>query len=231
MVRSHHAEQKRIEQYQVGALLDNLKDGIKDASFDCECPDLKLSLKDGRTIGVEIMAYTHADNHKTNNAITTLCEAYCEHLAEITENHYSVFIIFSRLNYPTQIRLKQHSKEIFQEIDSFMPGHTPYACRKYIEYAYFQFANDLPNFAGSAIAIEYKDIDEQKLSNQLQKKEKKLELYKSLPQNESLDEYWLTLYCDIKEHVIAESLGKHKRLMSQYDRIYATDLTNCVRIK
>lgn len=204
---------------------DNLESGDR--------PDIKVSLGDGKKLGIEVTHYTITDNKRIIPVLHDILDGYAEHLSKITPLQYQVTVYFLGVDYPSDSHLKEHSEDIYRELDCFIPGHEkPLFSPKYVEDVLFWPSPNIPTHTSEAVAIEYGPVDEQVLQSIIRKKEKKLERYKlDLEHNGELKEYWLVINFSLEEKTDLRTITLPIDFQTSYDRVYLVDDLYHLRIK
>jgi hypothetical protein len=76
------------------------------------------------------------------------------------------------------------------------------------------------------------DIEENDVEHCIKKKETLLAKYKALPQNATIDEYWLVIWVPSYEHMNFDNYEQQTKIESEYQRIYISYPFNaCKRLK
>lgn len=196
---------------------DNLEPGDR--------PDVKVSLGDGKKLGIEVTHYTITDNKRIIPVLHDILDGYSEHLSQITSLQYQIGVYFWGVEYPNEKHLKQYREEIYQEIDSFIPGHEQNLIhRKFIEDVIFCPSPGTPTHASEVVALEGGEVVEEVLLNKIREKETKLVKYKKDSKNNDVQQYWLVIYFATEEKTDFRKYTLPEDFQTTYDRIFLVSL-------
>ena len=230
MNRKDHKHQ--LELLQISALLKEL--GVSQEACSCEDrPDIRLTLLNGKQVGIEVTQYGDGGINKASSACCKILKEYADRIDKNSTKQYCAVVSPCGQFLHSDIRYQKKKNEIFKEIDLFRLGQasTPSTLR-YIEYAHFEEMTSIKNSSvGIMEVIEYGDINSQQLLDRIKKKSDKLNDYKKEDKNKDITEYWLAIYVDSDERVDILSPLSITNLISDYDRIYLCDLFYCKRIR
>lgn len=227
MIEKHNNQywQQKEEKFIIDPLLDRLNIPKNDRHYS-DRPDVWISL-DGKKIGIEITQIKLRKNLETQAALYKLFEEYNKHFATITKDTYQIYVTFFDVDYPNDVKLSKHNEEIFKEIDSFIPGHTPDPKRKFIEHASFYPSPNCDTFTSEVVVLESEYLKIEDLLACIAKKENKLINYKS---EHHYDEYWLVVNFPFIEQTDFRRF-KAPIIDSAYNRIYLVEIGSYKRIK
>ena len=198
---------------------------VPDISMCCDRPDICLPSAEKREIGIEVVAYSSHRYEESEDALYKIFNEYIkERLDKYSDKRYEIGVLFMDLNIPTTINYKKVKEQIFKEIDSFMLPHQSQLERQYIADI---TAMENPGVEHSFITgdsfVVYDELNEQILLECIRGKELKLKLYKAMPENQNIKEYYLVVFFPIKEHAELRGYSLPEEFKTDYDRIYLVD--------
>ena len=204
-----------------------------DESMCDDRPDIVLPSKTDRKIGIEVVAYSTHRYEESEDVLYKIFNEYIEErLDKRSAKRYEIGVMFSDLQVPVGINYKKVKKQIFDEIDNLMIPNQPPMNRQYIESV---TAWENPGVEHSFITcdtvVEYDELNEKILLNCINGKEQKLKVYKTLPENRTISEYYLVVFFPFNEHAEFRGYTLPKIFKTDYDRIYLVDLFDLNRIR
>lgn len=217
---------------QAGKVIESL--GYEPVMEMCdEMPDIILPSIQDRQIGIEVTVYIRNDLAKNEDSLYKILRQYTKRLDKKTDKRYYIDVDFPYGEKPTDIHFNSVKEKIFNEIDSFIFPNDIKTTLKYIEDA---SVTEIPgmkeSYAGlGAQVYVYGETNEQLLLDCIRKKEKKLKVYKSLSQNQTIKEYYLVIYASILEHPEVRDYSLPEDFKSDFDRIYFVDYFEMKRLK
>jgi hypothetical protein len=132
--------------------------------------------------------------------------------------------MFTDLQVPVGINYKKIKKQLFDEIDSLMLPNQPPMNRQYIEsVTAWENPGVEHSFIGCDTVVEYDELNEKILLDCISGKEHKLKVYKTLPKNCTISEYYLVVFFPINEHAELRGYTLSAAFKTSYDRIYLVD--------
>lgn len=141
-------------------------------------------------------------------------------------------MLFTGLSIPVNINYMKVKKQIFKEIDSLMLPNQPQLERQYIaDITAMEILGVEHSFITCDSFVVYDELDEQTLSDCIRRKEQKLKGYKSMPENASIQEYYLVVFFPINEHAELKGYRLPDTYDTEYNRIYLVDSFYSNRIK
>lgn len=204
-----------------------------DEAMCSDKPDICLPSAKDRQIGIEVVAYTTRRYEKSENALYKIFNEYIEErLDKYSDKRYEIGVLFSDLSIPVDVNYKMVKKQIFKEIDSLMFPNQPQKDRQYIEdLTVMENPGVEHSFISCDSVVVYDDLDEQTLLNCIRGKEQKLKGYKTIPENETIKDYYLVVFFPINEHAELRGYILPEGFKTNYDRIYLVDPFYMNRIK
>lgn len=196
-------------------------------------PDICLPSAENRLIGIEVVSYSSCRYEESENALYKIINEYIEkRLDKYSDRRYEIGILFTGLEIPISINYKKVKEQIFKEMDSLILSGQPLMERHYIESI---TAMENPGAEHSFISCDYvvlyEELDEKILLDCINRKEKKLKVYKSILDNSSISEYYLVVFFPTYEHAELRGYMLPETFMTNYDRIYLVDSFYTNRIK
>ena len=228
-----NSNKKKAELFiQAGKVIELL--GFKPAMEMCdEKPDLVLPSKTDRQIGIEVTEYIRKELAKNEDSIYKILREYAKRLDKKTDKRYLINVDFQYGEMPTNVLFNSIKEDIFKEIDSFIFPNDIKVTLKYIENVSI---TEVPGIEESFASLGaqvyvYGETNEELILDCIRKKEKKLTEYKSLPQNQTINEYYLVIYASILEHPEVRDYNLPEDFKSDYDRIYFVDYFEMKQLK
>lgn len=188
-------------------------------------PDICLPSKDDRQIGIEVVKYSTRRYEKSEDALYKILNDYiAERLDQKSDVRYEIGVLFTGLDIPVNINYKKAKEQIYQEIESLLYPELPQIERQYIADI---TAMENPGVEHSFITCDsfvvYDELDEQTLWDCIKGKEQKLKGYKAMPENSTINEYYLVVFFPINEHAELRGYTLPEAFETDYDRIYLVD--------
>lgn len=204
----------------------------------CDCqkidrPDIHLILPDSTYVGIEVTQYSTGESDEAYNVFNDILDEYASVIDSKSMKRYRVSVIPKGLSLPTYVKFKNFKTKIFEELELFRSGIKPdYSKIEFIDNATF-YEDDLlvHTSIGLTSVIENGKIDESLIHKRIAEKNRKLANYKLIPKNINIQEYWLSIYVDVKEGVDILNVNTPMNISSGYDRIYICDSMYCKRLK
>lgn len=206
---------------------------MPDVSMCSDKPDICLPSKDDRLIGIEVVTYSTCRYEESENALYKIFNEYIlERLDRLSDKRYEIGVLFTGLSIPVNINYMKVKKQIFKEIDSLMLPNQPQLERQYIaDITAMEILGVEHSFITCDSFVVYDELDEQTLSDCIRRKEQKLKGYKSMPENASIQEYYLVVFFPINEHAELKGYRLPDTYDTEYNRIYLVDSFYSNRIK
>ncbi len=216
----------REELFMISSILQSY--GISEKNCNCsDRPDIIIHLSERKVIGVEVMTYRSGNNIESENALNKILTEYGQILDKKLSERYLVTVNFYGADLPNNINFKRQKDKIFEEIEKCRLNASDKIFNEYIENANFEKADFLAeSYVSCVTAFLCGDTDEVKLMEIIEKKGRKLLQYKSLPQNSNINEWWLVIYFPSIEHTDYKNLKLAKKISSDYDHIFLTEILN-----
>lgn len=196
----------------------------------CECgdrPDIIIAISEKKVIGVEVTTYQSGNYTESANAFNKVLDGYCQLLDKKQDQRYLICVFFQNADLPHNLKFNRVKNELFKEIERCRINDSKKCTNKYIIEAIFDEAPFMKDsFATYASAFEYKETDEIKLIEIIEKKGKALINYKLEHSNFKINEWWLVIYYPITEQTKFESLNLTKNIVTDYDHIFLTEVTD-----
>ena len=196
-------------------------------------PDIVLPSKTDRQIGIEVVTYSTHRYEESENVLYKMFNEYMEErLDKRSAIRYEIGVMFTDLQVPVGINYKKVKKQLFDEIDSLMfPNHPPIN-RQYIEsLTAWENPGVEHSFMTCDTVVVYEKLNEKILLDCISGKEQKLMIYKTLPENSTISEFYLVVFFPINEHAEIRGYTLPETFKTGYDRIYLVDLFYTNRIK
>ena len=196
-----------------------------DESMCADRPDIVLPSKTDRQIGIEVVTYSTHRYEESENVLYKIFNEYIdERLDKRSEERYEIGVMFTDLQVPVGINYKKVKKQLFDEIDSLMlPNHPPMN-RQYIEsVTAWENPGVEHSFMTCDTVVVYEELDEKTLVDCISRKEQKLKVYKTLPENSTISEYYLVVFFPINEHAEMRDYILPETFKTDYTRIYLVD--------
>lgn len=228
---SNHAHKHIKELFYASSVIKEL--GFSpDETMCADRPDIVLPSVENRRIGIEVVTYSTQCHEEAGMALQKILNEYAwEILDKRTEKRFEIQIHLMDLAIPTNIKYQTIKNEIFKELDSLILPEQPRINRMYIEQVDLM---ELPNLERSHIscveAYLYDTLNENVLLTYIQQKEQKLKEYKSLDENQTIQEYYLVIFFPLEEGAELREYTLPNTYKTAYDRIYLVDLFYCNRI-
>lgn len=222
----------RDELYKASQVIKDLGYILNDAMCD-DRPDIVLpSIKD-RTIGIEVVTYSTHKYEKAEDALYKILNEYIdERFDKRSEKRYEIGVYFNDLSIPTDINFQKEKEQIFDELDDLLFFHRPLKNHVYLtDVTIAENPGVNRSFIGQDTVVIYDDLNEQVLLECIKHKERKLNEYKSLEKNQSIQEYYLVIFFPMREHAELRGYSLPKTFETKYNRIYLVDYFYTNRIK
>lgn len=209
------------------ALMPLLKELQIPSYVPSDKPDARISY-DGKEIGIEVVGYHRSEaNMKASSALNESLKKYEKILNDRGERGKQVTVM---VDEDQAVFYKKSDEELlFREIGDSIRGRNIDAFRRYVLFADADSIlppNDPCVVLRSGIAFcQHTSIE--KLQVLITKKEKLLQQYKIMSQNQSIKEYWLVIHLSQDEYDYFEG-QQIPPMDSEYSRIYLTHSTDGV---
>ena len=206
---------------------------VPDESMCDDRPDIVLPSQTDRQIGIEVVTYSTHRYEESENVLYKIFNEYIEErLDKRSAIRYEIGVMFMDLQVPVGINYKKVKKQLFDEIDSLMLPNQPPMNRQYIEsVTAWENPGVEHSFMTCDMVVVYEELNENILLDCISGKEKKLKVYKTLPENSTISEYYLVVFFPIKEHAELRGYVLPETFKTDYDRIYLVDPFYTNRIK
>lgn len=198
---------------------------VPDESMCSDKPDICLPSKDDRLIGIEVVAYSTRRYEKSEDALYKIFNEYIEErLDKYSDKRYEIGVLFTDLSIPVDVNFKKEKEQIYKEIDSLILPYQPQMERQYIaDITAMENPGVEHSFITGDTFVVYDDLDEQTLLDCIKRKEQKLKGYKAMPDNSSINEYYLVVFFPINEHAELRGFTLPEGFKTDFDRIYLVD--------
>lgn len=212
---------KRKEESSIHSIVKHLGIASEDIMID-ESPDVIIKNYEGKIIGLENTEY-HSKKRiaETDSRLWKICKEYAQILMNRGEGGFQINVFFSDEVYSLK---KINSETIIEELEycrsnKIRKEHG----RKYIQSIFYMWylPKDKVVVAPIKAKIVETNLDYSIVKSLVDKKERKLQDYKLLEKNESIDEYWLNIYIPFREFTMYNQDDTFT-VESSYDRIYLT---------
>lgn len=196
-------------------------------------PDIVLPSTTDRRIGIEVVTYSTRRYEESENVLYKIFNEYIEErLDKRSAIRYEIGVMFTSLQVPVGINYKKVKKQLFDEIDSLMLPNQPPMNRQYIEsVTAWENPGVEHSFMTCDTVVVYEELNEKVLLDCINGKEQKLNIYKTLPENSTISEYYLVVFFTINEHAELRGYTLPENFKTDYDRIYLVDSFYMNRIK
>ena len=205
-----------------------------DESMCDDRPDIVLPSKTDRQIGIEVVTYSTHRYEESENVLYKIFNEYIEERLDkrSEKKRYEIGVMFTDLQVPVGINYKKVKKQLFDEIDSLMQPNQPPKNRQYIEsVTAWENPGVEHSFMTCDTVVVYEELNEKILLDCISGKEQKLKVYKTLPENSTISEYYLVVFFPINEHAELRGYMLPATFKTDYDRIYLVDPFYLNRIK
>lgn len=223
---THVERQKSEEKTAMEILLAELHANGFEKS---ESPDARICYN-GKQIGIEVVGYHRdKDNKEANATLDKSLEKYGKAINERGERGIEISVLIDDEQAPNYTSAEE--KHLFEAIENRRNGNDVF--NQYVMGITIRQTS--PDERCSVLrdgGATCEEVDVELVNKLIAKKEKKLQGYKKLPQNNFLEEYWLIIYVDCFEYDYFERISFQLPKETAYNRIYLTHLTDGVlRIK
>ena len=211
---SNAEQQALMEEHHISPIIKHL--GIDFSSVEInDKPDVVIKSYEGKTIGIENVEYHSTPNIvKTDARLWDICREYEQILKDRGEKGFQLNVHFSEYVYSLK---RIDSKKVIEELE-YCRNHEN--GKKYV--CYIMRLDISPN---DVRVLQMKsgfvcnDIDYSIIRKLIEKKDRKLQEYKKLAENDNIDEYWLNINIPYNEFAIYKQ-NDTLNIISDYDRIY-----------
>ncbi len=237
---NNREKEKHDEERHIALLLLHELRYEPNESMSGECPDLVIPSREKGIIGVEITKYLSPKDYKDYSCFQKLLDEYVvlfekKKMSSTLYDNNTPYTLCVHLHGGTIPHVKNCSdkkKQIFKELDECLfPKSGETYNREYIATV---DPLDTPNIPTSKVLLSFVEpfgrINNKILYDRIKEKEKRLEYYKSLPQNKGLKEYYLLIFIP---EIYQINLWGYKlpcTIDSGYNRIYLTSGRELIRI-
>lgn len=190
-----------------------------DDVFYSDKPDARFSYE-GKLIGIEIVGYHRSEaNMKAISALDDSLKKFENIVNERSERGKQISVMVDEEQ--AVFYTKSDEENLFREIDNSING-----INDYNQYVLFADADSIlpPNEKCLVVrcGIAFcQNVSAEKLKIIISKKESRLQQYKMLSQNQTINEYWLVVYVNRYEYDYFQG-QRLPKIESVFNRIYLT---------
>ena len=225
-------EYKQLKELDMVSAILRDKGIAQDACICSDRPDILIRINNTETIGVEVVTYRSSNNAEAENAFyKQILQEYVKILDSKNEKRYLVSIQL-KSDFLSNIQIfKKAQKEIFMEINLLRNQPQNRKQTKYIDEVSFEEINIRHSEVIWSFAYIFTQVEENKLIQVIDEKNKKLCQYKALQQNSEITEWWLVVFFPESEHTDFRNLSLTMTIQSDYNHIFLTEYTGYKQIK
>lgn len=197
-------------------------------------PDIFLPSIDNRKIGIEVTEYVTKKRKEAEISLYRIFKKYEKNFnAKQKNRHGFITVDFKEDKDPYELNYREIESQLFKELDSFLFPDNYLENYIYLKNAIF---HELSNASYTTIRMGaecyFADIiNEPLLIGRIKDKELKLKKYKQIPENQTIEEYWLAIYASFIEHPENRYFKLPENFETEYSRIYFIDDAYCKQIK
>jgi len=197
-------------------------------------PDIFLPSIDNRRIGIEVTEYVTKKRKKAEKSLYRVFKKYEKiFYAKQNNRHGFITVEIKEDKDPYELNYREIESQLFKELDSFLFPNNCFVNYMYLKNAIF---HELSNASLTKVHLGAEcyfadTINEPLLIERIKDKELKLKAYRQIPDNRTIEEYWLAIYASFIEHPENRYYKLPDNFETQYSRIYLIDDAYCKQIK